>query len=150
MDTQAGLWERWAPGPPVQPAAVGDIHKDGFVYTGDHGPCGRVCYLQAGQQADSHLWPQRTWQAAFVGGLTRPGRRGAWSTFFPLTASPVSPGNWPGQPLRVPPHSSHQRNHEADVRPEGMSWGHRSRGNSSWGAQACSRGLPPTRPLVAP
>lgn len=58
------------------------------LFTGGHGPRGRVCYLQARQQADSCSWPQRTWRSAFVGGLTHPGRRGAWGTFFPWHCLP--------------------------------------------------------------
>lgn len=73
-----------------QPAAVGGATRIA-LFTGGHGPSGRVCYLEAGQQADSRLWPQRTWRSA-RGGLTRPGRRGTWGlSLFPSHCAPSLP-----------------------------------------------------------
>lgn len=72
------------------------------LFTGGHGPSGRVPYRQAGAAGRQSFSASKDRQSAFVAGLTRPGRRGAWGTFFPSlcvpavgreSSPPVSPRN---------------------------------------------------------
>lgn len=53
------------------------------LFTGGHGPSGRVRYRRAGAAGRQSFTASKDLQSAFVGGLTCPGRRGARGTFFP-------------------------------------------------------------------
>lgn len=70
-------------------------------------PAGGCVTARQGQQADSPSRPQRTQWSAFVGGLTRPRRRGAWSASFsshPLpTVGRRSPLHLPREPPAASP-----------------------------------------------
>lgn len=68
---QNALWEHWVPALPPQPAAVGDCTRKA-LFTGGHGPSGRVHYCQAGAAGRQSLRPERTLWSAFVEGLSSP------------------------------------------------------------------------------
>lgn len=100
-----GLWECWAPGPPAPACSCWRHPQMKALFTRGHGPSGRVRYRQAGAAGRQSFTASKDPQSAFVGGLTRPGRRGAWSTLFPSlcvptvgreSTAPVPPGSYPG------------------------------------------------------
>lgn len=115
----AGLWESWAPAPPhPAPACSCWRHPQmEALFTGGHGPSGRVRYCQPGAAGRHSSMASKDPQSAFVGSLTRPGRRGACGAPPPHVPTTGRESSCTRLPRALARSSPAQRAQKADVHP---------------------------------
>ena len=144
-----GVLGAWPSCPSLQ---LSEASTTTALFTGGHGPSGRVCYRRAGAAGRQSSRPQRTQQAAFVGGLTRPRKERRMGYFLPLSlafppwgggaAPSMSPGKQPGP---VPPQGTSmgvRLMSEPQVCPEVKKVGGSQKGVMSLPQGSCSHEAP--------
>ena len=118
------------------------------LFTGGHGPSGRLHYRQAGAAGRQGCTASKD-PAVSLCGRPHPPPEGEVLA-SPLTAFPPRGGEAPPCPWgnsQAQPLLRDFRG-QADVRRAGVSWSHKSGGKPRTGTGTCLRGLVPTRPFV--